>query len=618
MSFTMNSIKSKYKNIDLPGERASRDTLLTDFISGPIATSSFLSNLARVPAKYYLEIRNGDEIVAVMSFPYDPSDVVYERQNPIRTNYTIGGVIREFNTIRKHNVLLSGRSGIAYRTAYTRRGGIIYTEGEAVFQEFDEFLKRYVEICAKEFGLPNAIMASDLVANDLKYKQGTNAGESIYMILRCIDEDLHLKVEPVNFRWDKSSQGQRFDYRWTCQFLAYDYAETNKNFFAKALDFVDNYVASAGGVVGTLNNIVNNVSNDYVGRLRKSIGKIANTTQVLSETSSAVGGLTSNIFGVASDFNYLVERLGYVADDFSELSNQILQQTGLENVSVIDNVALSQGLAALSIVSQDDNVNIDEYANIQNNLTLLKNISANLRGNIPRDYYNRRIFNIENNLETIPTGTFLGDERNFSLLSSGNIENNRNDDIANRNYFTHYLQKNEDLISLANKYLGSPEQYPVLMKINNWRSARTDQFGELAKIGTKILIPNPGNATTNPFGNKNDFIGYDLLINDDGDLQFNNKGDFQLISGNENMQQAIKNQLLTTSGEVIGHKVGLPQVPNLSDLAYAAAIVKETLSRDPRILSVNNINLSFADDTLFCDCKIQLKNDSSIDVKTIL
>ena len=53
--------------------------------------------------------------------------------------------IREFNTIRSHSIQMSGRSGIAHRIGYNRRGQIIYTPGQTIFNEFDEFLKRYQE-----------------------------------------------------------------------------------------------------------------------------------------------------------------------------------------------------------------------------------------------------------------------------------------------------------------------------------------------------------------------------------------------------------------------------------------------------------------------------------------
>ncbi len=160
------SLRTKYKDTKFDGERAPIDDFaLVDQAGimsslGGSTVGAMLGELTAIPAKYFLEVRKSDEVLAVMKFPYDPQAVSYSRPQPTKISYTLGGVVREANAIRRHNISMSGRSGLAYRMAYSRNGKLLYIEGEKVFQEFDECFKRYQEICSSEFGMTQNLMPS--------------------------------------------------------------------------------------------------------------------------------------------------------------------------------------------------------------------------------------------------------------------------------------------------------------------------------------------------------------------------------------------------------------------------------------------------------------------------
>lgn len=630
MTFSLKSMRTKYKDFKYSGKRQSRDGFASSLLGGLTTQNNFIGQLVKVPAKYYLEMRNGDEIIAVMSFPYDPDAVSYIRPQPTNITYTLGGVIRETNTIRRHNITLTGSSGLATRTAYTRSGALFYSEGEEVFQEFDEFLKYYTEVCAAEFGLPSNMMASDLIQNDINFRQALGTGtNSIHLVLRCIDEDIHLKVEPAEFRWEKNSGANRFDYRWICSFIGYDYASKYTNVFFQALDFVDRQVSSAGGIIGGINNSISTISNDYVGRVRKSIQKVSATYNVVSETIEASSGLLSNVVGVASDFVSLKDDLSYIVEDFKDLQNVFAQGTSAAESRLLpDASVIGQGASALKttqIVANNasepllrvSDVSDDEYIIIQSQLTSLRNEMEILRGQIPLEYYNNRQLNISNPRAEVIAGSFLGNESNYSFLTKGVKESNITDDVSNKNYFIHYLQKNEDLYSLAQKYLGDIGQWKQLMFINKWRDARRTPDGHLAEIGTKLFIPLPSQSVTNPFGKKDDFIGVDLRM-ELNDISLSD-GDIVLSNGEENIKQFIKSTLLTSAGELIGfNSFGLPSLPQVSDLIYGGVLVREALIKDPRIIDVTNIELSIENDTLIIECDVLTKNSTKINIKTSL
>lgn len=632
MSAILKSMRTKYKDFKYNGKRQSRDGFASGMLGGLTTQNNFIGQLVKVPAKYYLEMRNGEEIISVMSFPYDPDGVSYQRPQPTNITYTLGGVIRETNTVRRHNITLSGQSGRAFRTAYTRSGSLFYAEGEDVFQEFDEFLKQYTEICASEFGLPMNMLSSDMVPDDINLRQSMGGSESIHLVLRCIDEDIHLKVEPSDFRWEKTSGNNRFDYRWICSFVGYDYATKYTNKFFRSLDFVDRQVSSAGGVIGLANNTLSNISNDYVGRVRKSIQKVGGTFNVLGDTIEASSGLLSNVVGVGSDFVSLSDDLSYAVEDFSDLKNVFAPatnavQNAAENL-LPDNTVIGQSASALKASKLSANVSSepilrisdvsdDEYAAIQNRLTTIRNIMENFRGQIPRNFYNNRHVNVyeDNKLEI--GGTFLGNESNYGLLSKGIPESSFIDEIGTNNYFVHYLQKNEDLISLSQKYLGDPNLWTTIMSVNKWSDARRDSSGNFAEIGSKVLIPVSTLDNSNPFGEKNDFVGVDIKM-DFNDISFEDN-DLSLVKDDDNMRQIIKNTLLTKSGELIGFNTfGLPELPQVSDLAYGAVIVRESLLKDPRIIDVTDVELTFEEDTLIIECNVLTKNSTKINIKTSL
>ena len=113
-------VKAIESQTQLPGARELYPGFPVAYGNGPAA--GFISSIQKVPAKYYLEIRKGTKIDAVVSFPYDPQSLSYSRPEPVSITHTIGGTIRETNTIRTQGITASGRSGIAHRLGHNRRG----------------------------------------------------------------------------------------------------------------------------------------------------------------------------------------------------------------------------------------------------------------------------------------------------------------------------------------------------------------------------------------------------------------------------------------------------------------------------------------------------------------
>lgn len=639
MALLQNSIKDRYSDKQLPGERSSKDSFINSWTSNLTTSGGFISEIFKVPANYYLEMRYMNEIIAVTTFPYDPDSVSYSRPNPINLTYTLGGVVRETNTIRRHNITMSGRSGLGFRTHYTRTGALRYSEGEIVFQEFDEFLKRYVEICANEFGLPNNLtrLNDDLNAIDKAQSVGTSA-RSLYLYLRCLKEDLHLKVEPINFSWNKNVATHRHDYSWSCDFIGYDYVKPYTNAFFDTMQTIDNAVAGLGGVIGLSTNLFSNISNDYIGRVRKTLVNATGPMNSLSEALRAGGNVANNTLGLVADAYEVVKSVNNVADAWDGFTNawditewddrvgQITNQyfpsenssTNSKSVAQIQsNVVSLQTLAIpLTGVSEKDD---DEIGILNSFLNDLNNKNELLRSTVPKIFFDNRVGDKNDVNLQITLGEYLSNPNNLTNLSKFAYTPTSNDlSEYKQNFKEHILQKGEDLIILSEKYVGTASFYPILMRINGWRDARRDADGNYPQPGSKVLVPKSNQELTNPFGNPLDAIGFDIEINDNGDISFEDN-EIKLSGGLDNLKQHIRNKLLFKAGEITGFGTfGLPELPTVSNTVFAAAVLRESLLGDKRIKDVTDIEISFVDDTLLIDCVIHTINKNNFKIKTTI
>lgn len=629
-------IANKYKDTKFDGERAPRTIAAFVDQAALMSTTSgvglFLSDLTKIPAKYFLEVRKGDEVIAVMKFPYDPQSVQYSRPQPTNITYTLGGVVREASSIRRHDLTLTGRSGLGRRNAYSRDGKLLYIEGEEVFQEFDEFFKRYQEICASEFGLSQNLMPSiphDRSKERLS-KYGANGQEQVYMVLRCLDEDLHLMVEPSLFSWVKSTGENRFDYQWTCQFQAYGYSTKYTNPFFFALDTVDNIMNGMAGNVSVVNNILNNVSNDYVGRVRSTIRNVAGAMQVAADFARSFDGLINNVAGIAADLADVGNSAKFIASSFEagfgeDSTAQNFEEVWKNNlgefyrvetkyVTTLTFESTQQALEVHStpLIIGDDNSR-DELGNIISGLTAVESSSQVLRGAIPRKFFERRMLKNENNLQNL--GEYLSNEANLSKLAKGLINEPNIDDFRNDNALTYVVAENEDLLNISKKFFGDPDKWRVIADFNDFRDHRRNAEGKFIQKGQKIRIPLNNRGQTNPFGDFNDPIGIDLYMPFDDICIDALNGDISLVGNKQNIEQIIKNTLLTRRGELAGFGFGLGAIPQIGNEAYVAAILRETLIKDPRIVSVSNIVVEYEQDSVVVNCDVAAIDEITIPVK---
>jgi|11BtaG_2_1085332.scaffolds.fasta_scaffold00072_30 hypothetical protein len=566
--------------------------------------NSFWGQLQRIPAKYYLEIRKGGQVDSVISFPYDPSTMNYARQNPHNVTYTLGGVIREANTIRSHEITFEGRSGIAQRISYTRDGGISNLVGLDAFKEFDEFLKRYTELSNLDYGIRNKLITSP----DEYVKKVTQTGassNSVQMVVRCIQEDLHLFVEPMRFQYSRNAAANKHDIAYQLVLKAYDYAYSSaySNKILNALDTADAYINAAAGAIGTVSNVIDNVSNDYVSRVRKPLRSVSSAMNRIKDIPQTAGSLARNVAGVVSDFNKAVEDVTSLYPS-SEEFNQYFDGLS-EDVVSLSSTKHSLRQTAQSMLNTPaltgDDILDTRTSQFVASLSALQNDSQVLRGFVPREYFNERHTGSEYRL-----GEWLSNESNLSSINQNG--NNGSGEIDTRFTIPYEISKYDDLIQIATKITGTAANARLLQDLNGWRDFRRNAQGDYPQPGDKILIPNSLLIENNPFLAEGDLIGFDIRMPYNDAVLNDRLQEIELISGIDNVKQAVKNALFTVAGELPGFETyGLRNLSRINDSSYLATLIRDLLISDPRISDANNIIIEIEQSTV----------NVSLDLKTI-
>lgn len=596
----MFSTKSLSSGKTLPGARKETPGF-NRFGADP---NSFWGQLQRIPAKYYLEIRKGGTVDSVISFPYDPSSMQYSRVNPHNITYTLGGVIRESNTIRSHEMTFIGRSGIAQRISYTRDGGISNLLGLDAFKEFDEFLKRYTELSNLDYGVKNKLITSpdEYIKKVQQTGQGSN---SIQLVVRCIEEDLHLFVEPMTFTYGRAASSNKQDIAYQLQLKAYDYAYSTaySNKILNGLDTVDGYINATGGALGTVSNVIDNVSNDYISALRTPLRSASAAINQINRIPDSLGSLTSNTAGVVSDFCQIMKDVMALGGDSSEFNNII------DNFS--DNIKLAANKheirnTSLGMLNDPGPLN-DEILDARNSvfiaqMSILLNESEILRGFVPREYFNRRHRDSDYRL-----GEWLSNEGNLSTLNNnGPVSSGV---LDRREAFPYEISRYDDLIQIATKFTGQSSNARIIQEYNGWRDFRRNSDGDYPQPGDIVYIPNALFIQDNPFLEEGDLIGYDVLVPYNDAVLNDLQNDIVLVEGPENIKQYVKHALLTVAGELPSFETfGLRNISKINDTAYLATLIRDLLISDNRIVDVNNIQIEIEKD----------KVNVSMDIKTVL
>lgn len=593
-------------------------------------------SLLRVPRNFYFELRVDGKIDAVVSLPYDPESFSISRPQPLSLVHTFGGVIREHGEIRTHVISMEGRSGIQEREAHNRFGDTIFRSGQIAMREFDEFLKYYQHLCSQYHGAKQGFNKSlvTLGTGDFNTLPGLSDMHKKHgpaLILRSLEDDFHVYVEPVQFTYERNVKTYRHDIGYSLDMLAYGYAYDTKPFFPmKELEgIVGNAIGVVTGTIATATNAITNVNRDYIQGVRNMIDRVYSVTRALDNVANASGALVNNACAAWCDFTGLddafSETFGLDVDDTGYARAASAARTeaydGGEspyeefNQDPESGPAVTQRQDALRVQRQiidygeDTPIRLDDeervsYGTYAQSVINMRNAFSNKRGDVPRQAFN----NYFKKAGAIYYGEFLKNESNLSIITNA-IDTDGETGRHSYNFVSYYLQEGENLYRVAAKILGDANRWREIKDYNNWSDARRNARGQIPQEGEEIRIKVDDLPNSTGFEENGDINLTDIAM-PYNDLQFDEKsGDFLLVSGPENLKQAIKNKLLVAAGDLQGYEdFGLPTLRidvEDSNKKLAAAVIRESLVRDPRVLDVPSVVLTLEGDTLFIECMIQ-------------
>lgn len=522
-----------------------------------ISLGGALASFARINTRYLIEWHRAGQLYKSIALPLPPKALTISSTAPRNITYTLGDhPIRELGRYRERSIELSGSAGYDARPSITAEGAVISAFGPAILIAFRQFLEQYQEAAATE-GTVTELTAAEL--SSLLQASSTGGAVLHQLIFRALDEDLHLKVEVDALTIQRTADGDNLAPAWTLQLTAHDDAERTETVsnLERVLSTVTNAMQLAANATATAQ-LITESANAYV---RRGLAPLLST---LDQLTNAARGT--------------VEAAKELADIPIDIIRQTQRTAGRVRAlvtSIID-----------EIVTYDDELSA-EWELLLTTLGLAEDIESAAES------------------AAVSAPWSLSDVlRVLDPPTLPHIQQLQLTPPPPRDALTTYrLRLGEDLRVLARRLFRAPERWPELQSLNGWLSERHNARGILAREGDLVLLPTIGDTESQPVRDQRSPYGQDLLIDPEtGDLQLKAR-DFTSVRGSLNIEQAARNRLTTRQGETpILDGYGLPlrigERITAESAGYLSAHIREQLTRDPRLESVNVIELSDKGDHL--------------------
>ena len=174
------------------------------------------------------------------------------------------------------------------------------------------------------------------------------------------------------------------------------------------------------------------------------------------------------------------------------------------------------------------------------------------------------------------------------------------------------VRMNDNLMDIANRELGNFEEWRNIAALNGLIPpyiSNTPGPG-LVVPGDQLFMPTPNGGTTPQVGSPpsytNNYLGVDVYLGPLNQPMLPWTGDFQVISGYQNLAFSLGRRLQTGLETLIYHpNFGSripPEVGSIDDQSISGqlqAYTASSLSSDPRVAKVTNVNVLVQQDTGF-------------------
>jgi len=217
-------------------------------------------------------------------------------------------------------------------------------------------------------------------------------------------------------------------------------------------------------------------------------------------------------------------------------------------------------------------------------------------------------FQISEGLQESKTETIEGDDGvsipEDATAAVSRVVDSRSYEFSGLNVYT--VKGDDTLQRIAQSELGDTDLWPYIAAVNSGIGSNDDLVPGIEIFIPVQVEPSEGinkeqfilteDAARNPYGS-------DMLIDGNGDLVIQESSDFALVSGTENVKQAINLRLNTMLGSMIKQSAyGITAQAGFAGttmaIRYLKLAVRATVVQDPRVESVDNMVVLLRSDTL--------------------
>jgi len=183
-------------------------------------------------------------------------------------------------------------------------------------------------------------------------------------------------------------------------------------------------------------------------------------------------------------------------------------------------------------------------------------------------------------------------------------------------YTSVMLKSTDSLESLANEHLGDPNKGLDIATYNGIKSLDDLKPGDIIKIPKTTHTTKMANNLIYARREDRDNYGRDIKVIDKGFIVTSNTGDYELAQGVENLTQAVLLRLRESNAKRIRIQAyGIrANVGDTAGVVYIMTSIRNTLSNEPRIASIENIWFRLKGDCL--DIRVSYKDINNISVTT--
>jgi hypothetical protein len=195
----------------------------------------------------------------------------------------------------------------------------------------------------------------------------------------------------------------------------------------------------------------------------------------------------------------------------------------------------------------------------------------------------------------------LAKEKQTNVKTVVYVDNDGNDAVAYVYDFSLYTWKSTDTFDkLAGDYLGDAALGTLVAYFNGISVESEIESG--TKIKIPVLTENASNQNNRIYAapEKQDNYGTDIKIDADGNFAAKN-GDYDTVSGSDNLAQGMANRLTTASRQRIrltAYGIRSTIGDTMAVQSYLMSSIGQTVAQDPRIRAVDELTFAGKGDAL--------------------